>query len=239
MTGWIEPPPPQRRGTGCVGKGCLVLCCLLLFLMIAGAVGIYLGMRKHSAIVHAAVWAKKTHLLADEPAPVPQFETTQENIAATKQKWSNFRNATPNDVAVETPPTAGVPRDTRAGQVELTADDLNNLIAANRHIRGKAFVSIEGNRLHVQTSVPVGEYVGGAGYYLNGDIVVESNGARSLDSSPLGGITVNGQSVPSDALDWKYGGRSLRDYLSAYVSKNDLGPIEIRDGKVIINKRND
>ena len=85
----------------------------------------------------------------------------------------------------------------------------------------------------------MGEYVGGAGYYLNGDIVVESNGARSLDSSPLGGITINGQSVPSDALDWKYGGRSLRDYLSAYTSKNDLGPIEIRDGKVIINRRND
>jgi len=239
MTGWIEPPPPQRRGTGCVGKGCLILCCLLLFLMIAGAVGIYLGMKKHSAVVHAAVWARKTHLLADEPAPVPQFETTQENIAVTKQKWSNFRSATPNDVTAENRATPDVPRDTRAGQVELTADDLNNLIAANRHIRGKAFVSIEGNRLHVQTSVPVGEYVGGAGYYLNGNIVVESNGARSLDSSPLGGITINGQSVPSDALDWKYGGRSLRDYLSAYTSKNDLGPIEIRDGKVIINRRND
>jgi hypothetical protein len=239
MTGWIEPPPPQRRGTGCVGKGCLILCCLLLFLMIAGGVGIYLGMRKHSAVVHAAVWARKTHLLADEPAPVPQFETTQENIAVTKRKWADFRNATPNNTVVENTATADVPRDARSGQVELTADDLNNMIAANRHIRGKAFVSIEGNRLRVQTSIPVGQYVGGAGYYLNGDIVVESNAARSLDSSPLGGITVNGQSVPSDALDWKYGGRSLRDYLSAYTSKNGLGAIEIRDGKVIINKRSD
>ena len=239
MTGWIEPPPPQRRGTGCVGKGCLILCCLLLFLMIAGAVGIYLGMKKHSAVVHAAVWGRKTHLLADEPAPVPQFETTQENIAVTKQKWADFRNATPTEAAVENTTTPDIPRETRAGQVELTADDLNNLIAANRHVRGKAFVSIEGNRLHVQTSVPVGEYVGGSGYYLNGDIVVESDGARSLDSSPLDGITVNGQSVPSDALDWKFGGRSLRDYLSAYVSKNDLGPIEIRDSKVIIHKRTD
>ena len=238
MTGWIEPPPPQRRGTGCVGRGCLILLCLLLFLAIAGAVGIYLGMKKHSAVVHAAVWARKTHLLADEPAPVPQFETTQENIAVTKRKWSDFRNATPDNTPVESPATTDVPRDTRSGQVELTADDLNNLIAANRHLRGKAFVSIEGNRLHVQTSVPVGQYVGG-GYYLNGDIVVESNGARSLDSSPLGGITINGQSVPSDALNWKYGGRSLRDYLSSYTSKNDLGPIEIRDGKVIINRRTD
>ena len=239
MTGWIEPPPPQRRGTGCVGKGCFILCCLLLFLLIAGVVGIYLGMKKHSAVVHAAVWGRKTHLLADEPAPVPQFETTQENIAVTKQKWADFRNATPTEATVENTTTPDIPRETRAGQVELTADDLNNLIAANRHVRGKAFVSIEGNRLHVQTSVPVGEYVGGSGYYLNGDIVVESDGARSLDSSPLDGITVNGQSVPSDALDWKFGGRSLRDYLSAYVSKNDLGPIEIRDSKVIIHKRTD
>jgi len=239
MTGWIEPPPSQRRGTGCVGKGCLILCCLLLFLAVAGAVGIYLGMKKHSAVVHAAVWARKTHLLADEPAPVPQFETTQENIAATKRKWADFRNATPNNAVVENTATADVPPETHLGQVELTADDLNNMIAANRHIRGKAFVSIEGNRLHVQTSVPVGEYVGGAGYYLNGDIVVESNGARSLDGSPLGGITVNGQSVPSDALDWKFGGRFLRDYLSTYTLKNDLGPIEIRDSKVIINKRKD
>ena len=243
MTGWIEPPPPQRRGTGCVGKGCLILLCLLLFLAIAGAVGVYLGMKKHSAVVHAAVWARKTHLLADEPAPVPQFETTQENIAVTKRKWADFRNATPNNppnnTPAEPPPITDVPHDTTSGQIELTADDLNNLIAANRHIRGKAFVSIEGNRLHVQTSVPVGEYVGGTGYYLNGNIVVESNGTRSLDGSALGGITVNGQPMPSDALDWKFQGRSLRDYLSAYTSKNDLGPIEIRDGKVIINRRTD
>src|SRR5437660_87500 len=124
MTGWIEPPPPQRRGTGCVGKGCFILCCLLLFLMIAGAVGIYLGMKKHSAVVHAAVWARKTHLLADEPALVPEYETTQQNIAVTKRKWADFRNATPSSIPLENAPTADIPRDTRSGQVELTADDL-------------------------------------------------------------------------------------------------------------------
>src|SRR5439155_17312769 len=143
MTGWIEPPPPQRRGTGCVGKGCLILCCLLLFLMVAGAVGIYLGMKKHSAVVHAAVWARKTPLLADEPAPVPQFETTEENIAVTKQKWSKFRNSTPNNVSAKNQTTPDVPRYTRAGQVELTADELNKLIAANRHISMIAFISIK------------------------------------------------------------------------------------------------
>jgi len=238
MTTWIEPPP-QRPGMGCLGKGCLILGCFLVFLIIAGAIGLYFGMKSHSAVLHSAVWMRKTHLLAEEPAPVPQFETTDESIAATKQKWADFRNgtitpsSTPN---ADTTITDNSARENQSSQIELTAEDLNNLIAANRHIRGKAFVSIDGNTLHVQTSVPVGEYVGRAGYYLNGDIVVQSNGARSLNGSPLGGITVNGQPAPSDALDWTFKGKSVRDYLGGYTSKNDLGAIEIRDGKIIINK---
>ena len=239
MTTWIEPPP-QRPGMGCFGKGCLILSCFLVFLIIAGAIGLYFGMKSHSAVLHGAAWARKTHLLAEEPAPVPQFETTADSIAATKQKWSDFRNGTASTSSTPSPDATATDTSTPANQssqIELTAEDLNNLIAANRHLRGKAFVSIDGNTLRVQTSVPVGEYVGTAGYYLNGDVVVQSNGARSLDSSPLSGITVNGQPAPADALDWTFKGHSVRDYLGGFTSKNDLGAIEIRDGKIIINKR--
>src|SRR5207244_902129 len=118
-----------------------------------GAIGLYYGMRTHSAVLRSFLWAKKTHVLAQEPSPVPQFETTDENMNAAKQKWEDFENT----------------RDQPA-HVELTAEDLNNLIAHNRHARGKAFVAIEGNRLRIQTSVPLGEYVGRGRYYLNGDI---------------------------------------------------------------------
>src|SRR5439155_19705995 len=149
MNTWIEGPPPrEKRGMGCVGKGCLILACFINFLMIAAAIGLYFGMRTHSAVLHSFSWAKKMHVPTEEPSPVPQFETTEENINAAKLKWEDFENA----------------RDQPA-HIELTADDLNNLIAKNRDARGKAFVAIEGNRLRVQTSVPLGEYVGRGRYY--------------------------------------------------------------------------
>ncbi len=222
MNTWIEgPPPPQKSGMGCLGKGCLILACFIVFLIIAGAIGLYFGMRTHSAVLHSFNWARKAHVLAQEPSPVPQFETLDENMKAAERKWNDFKSAASKN---------------QPAHIELSADDLNNLIANNRHARGKAFVSIEGNRLRIQTSVPLGEYVGRGRYYLNGDIVVESNGPQSLEHPRLSSITVNNEPAPPDVLDWKYRSRPLRDYLNEYKTTNDVGSIEIREGKVIIDK---
>jgi len=102
----------------------------------------------------------------------------------------------------------------------------------------KAFVAIEGNRLRIQTSVPLGEFVGHGRYYLNGDIVVESNGPESLENPRLSSITINNEPVPPDVLDWKYHARPLRDYLREYRRNiYGSGSFEIRDGKLIIDRR--
>jgi hypothetical protein len=221
MNTWIEGPPPrEKRAMGCVGKGCLILACFIVFLMIAGAIGVYFGTRTYSALLHGFSWANKTHVLAQEPSPVPQFETTEENVAAAERKWRDFKDA----------------RDQPA-HIELTADDLNNLIANNRHARGKMFVAIEGNRLRIQTSVPLNEFVGHARYYLNGDIVFESDSPQSMESPRLSSITVNNEPLPSDVLDWKYRARPLRDYLREFRTTYGSGSIEVRDGKLIIDRR--
>src|SRR6184192_3836996 len=221
MNTWIEGPSPrEKRGMGCLGKGCLILTCFIIFLIIAGAIGLYFGFKTHSAVLRSVLWAKKTHVLSQEPSPVPQFETTEESVMTAKQKWEDFQNT----------------RDQPA-HIELTADDLNNLIAKNRHARGKAFVAIEGNRLRIQTSVPLNEFVGHGRYYLNGDIVVESDGPQSLESPRLSSITVNNEAVPSDVLDWKYHARPLRDYFREYRATYGRGSVEIRDGKLIIDRR--
>jgi hypothetical protein len=221
MNTWIEPPAPrERRGMGCLGKGCLILTCFIIFLIIAGAIGLYFGFKTHSAFLRSIYWAKKTHALSQEPSPVPQFETTDENVRTAKQKWENFENT----------------RDQPA-HIELTADDLNNLIANNRHARGKVFVEIEDNRLRIQTSVPLGDYVAGGHYYLNGDIVIQSDGPQTLENPRLSRVTINNEPIPSDVLDWKYRARPLRDYLGEYKATYGSGTIEIRDGKVIIDRR--
>src|SRR5438477_12068328 len=121
------------------------------------------------------------HVLAQEPSPVPQFETTNENISAANRKWEDFRNI----------------RD-QPSHIELTADDLNNLIANNRHARGKVFVAIEGNRLRIQTSVPLNEFVGHGRYYLNGDIVFDRDSPQSLEGPRRGSINVNNDPSASD-----------------------------------------
>src|SRR5947207_4620276 len=129
MNTWIEGPlPREKTGMGCLGKGCLILTCFIIFLIIAGAIGLYFGYKTHSAVLRSVLWAKKTHVLSQESSPVPQFATTEENIKTAEEKWREFEAT----------------RDQPA-RVELSADDLNNLIAKNRHLRGKVFVDIEGN----------------------------------------------------------------------------------------------
>src|SRR5438045_5232228 len=169
-----------------------------------------------------------------------QFETTEQNINATRQKWKDFEKNTRNQPADMEPSIEPGADDLTRNQpafIELTADDLNNLIARIRHLRDKAFVTIEDNRLRIRMSVPVGEYVREGNYYLNADIVITSEGRQSLDNPRVSGIIVNNQSLPSDVLDWKYDGRPLRDYLGQHGAALRDDTIEIRDGKVIIYRR--
>src|SRR5437763_16927678 len=93
MNTWIEGPPPrEKRGMGCVGKGCLILACFIVFLMIAGAIGVYFGTRTYSALLHGFTWANKTNVLAQGPSTVPQFETTEEKVAEGGRKCKDFKD---------------------------------------------------------------------------------------------------------------------------------------------------
>jgi hypothetical protein len=218
----LEPPPVQPRGLGCFGKGCLILAIFILFLIVAGAFGIYFGLKTNSAVLRGLYWAQSTNMLASEPSPVPQFETVQENIAASERKWKDFERAS----------HAG-----QAARVELTADDLNNFIATNRHLHGKAFVAMKNNALRLQASIPLKEFFSRGGYYLNLDAAIETDGPTSLDQPLLGRIVVNGRTLPPDLLDWKFHSRSLSDYATRH--RHEVNTFEIRDGKVILDKTGD
>src|SRR4029453_6558341 len=179
MNTWIEGPPPrEKRAMGCLGKGCLILICFIIFLIIAGAIGLYFGFKTHSAVLRSILWAKKTHVLSQEASPVPQFETTEESVRTAKQKWEDFEST----------------RDQPA-HIELTADDLNNLIANNRHAHGKGFVAIDGNRLPIQTSVPLGECVGGGRFYWSGAIEIQSGGPQTGETPRRSSITINTEPI--------------------------------------------
>src|SRR5437868_11725041 len=222
MNGWVEAPPP-RKGLGCFARGCLILVVFGIVLAIACVAGLYWGSQRHSAIVQGAYWLAKTHSLAETPAAVPEFAASDEQIQRVQERWRDFEQKI----------RAGQP-----AQIELTTDDINSLIAASRDKRWKAFVSMEENRLRIQTSVWLGEFLGRAGYF-NGDIMIQLNGAQALEHPQLNRIAVNSKPVPRDLLNWKYRSRRLRDYIAGYRNDYDIGTIEIRDGKLILRSRTD
>jgi hypothetical protein len=221
MNTWVEPPP-RRKGLGCFARGCLILLVFAIVLGIACFAGMFWGFQRHSAIIHGIYWLTKTHSIAEAPVPVPEFSASDNQIQSVRERWQDFEQKT----------RAGQP-----AEIELTADDINTLIATNPDARGKVFVSIEGNQLHLQTSVPFGEFVGRPGYYFNGDITIEFKGAESLENPQLNRIVVNGAQVPSGLLNWKYRSRRLRDYLADYRNDLNVGTIEVREGKLILRSR--
>jgi hypothetical protein len=223
MNGWVDAPPP-RKGLGCFARGCLTLVVFGTVLVLACFAGLYWGLQRHSAIVHGIFWLAKTHSIAEGPAPVPDFTASDEQIQALRERWEDFEQKS------------------RAGQpakIELAADDINSLIAQNPAVHGKAFVSMEENRLRLQTSIPLKEFFGWSRYYFNGDTTLEVNGAQSLEHLRLDRIRVNNEPVPRNLLSWKYHSKQLRDYLAEYRDSYGIGTMEIRDGKLILRSRTD
>jgi hypothetical protein len=207
---------------GCFARGCLTLVVFAVLLGIACFAGMYWGLHRHSAIFHGLYWLTKTHAIAQAPVPIPEFTASDAQIQSVHERCQDF----------EQKARAGQP-----AELELTADDLNTLIATNRDVRGKVFASIEGERLRCQVSVPLEEFIGRPGYYLNGDITVALKATESLENPQLSTITVNGETIPGDLLNWKYRSKQLRDYLTNYRNDSGVGTVEIREGKLILRSR--
>jgi len=220
MNTWVEAPP--RKGLGCFGRGCLILLVFLIVLAIACFAGVYWGLHRHSALFYGNYWLAKTRSIAKAPTPVPEFNASNQQIQLVQERWQDFEQKT----------RAGQP-----AEIELSADDINALIATSDDVRGKVFASIDGDQLRLQASLPIGGVLGRPGYYFNGDVIIELKGAQSLDSPRLSRITINGEQVPTDFLNWKYRFRELREYLAEQGNAYDVGAIEVREGKLILRSR--
>jgi len=221
MNTWVEAPP-QRKGLGCFGRGCVILLVFVIVLAIAGFAGMYWGLHRHSALFYGSYWMAKTRSFAEAPTPVPEFNVSDQQIQLVQERWQEFEQKT----------RAGQP-----AEIELSADDINALIATSEDVRGKVFVSIDRNQFRLQMSVPIGKFFGRPGYYFNGEVIIEIEGAQSLDGPRFSRITINGEQVPTDFLNWKYRSRELREYLDEQRNAYEIGTIEVRDGKVILRSR--
>jgi hypothetical protein len=207
---WIQPPPPQK-GMGCFAKGCLILIAFCVLLGIAFVGGTYLAMR----YLRAEYFPTTREAL---PTPAPSQETQE----TARARWDAFERAA---------------HAREPARIELTADDMNALIASDGKLRGKAHVSIENNVGHLQVSVPLDELRWLRGHYLNAECTVQSAADGNPAEARITGVIVNGRPVSDDVLRWQYRSWSLRGYISDWSNDINLERFEIGNGKVVLQTK--
>jgi hypothetical protein len=210
--------PPRQRG--CFFYGCIIASVLAVLLMVAVGLGFYFLYRALGRLVE--------EYTATAPRELPKVEIPSEERESVKERFDAFRHAIDSGTPTE--------------PLVLTADDLNALIEERTDLKGKVFVTIEGDKLKGQVSIPL-EALGLAmfrGRYLNGEAELKvslSNGALFIT---LESIEVNGKRPPEEFLTQLRQQNMAKD---AYKNPKNaeqirkLESIEIKDGKIVIKAR--
>ena len=226
MTSWIEPPP-KRKGMGCIGKGCLLIIIFLLLLGVAFVIGVYVGTK---------------------PREIPQVQVSEDEQAAVRTRWDEFESMSlsqpppvvppPAPVSEETPPPletppAPVPTPPSPNRIELTAGDINALIASSRKTRGKGFVSINDNVAHLQVTYPL-DKLGFRGRFLNAEVEVRPSPDGNPRNLQIRQVSMMG--IPEGMLNSLMGSKSAQSYIDEFVSKHGITSFTIENNKVILER---
>jgi hypothetical protein len=204
---WIEPPP-QQRGLGCFAKGCLILVVFVILLALAFVAGTYFAARY-----------LRTEYFSAHHDRLPNSQATTDEEEAARARWDAFEKSA---------------RVNQAARIELSADDLNALIASEPKLHGNVFVTIEDNTAHLQLSMPLGRSRWLTGRYINAQCSVQSAPSAKPEDARITSIIVNGRPVGEEFLSWQYGSWSFKRYLSDWTTQTNLKTFEISDGKVIL-----
>jgi hypothetical protein len=209
MNGWIEPPPRQK-GMGCFGKGCLTLVALLVLLVAAFFIGAYVG-------------------TSTKPREMPVVAATEAEQQEVTTRWEQFKES--SRIPVQNLPADGATPSPQTNRIELSAADINQLIAANRKARGKASVSIENNIGHVQVSIPL-DKVGFSGRYLDGDFTIPPPADGNPRNLQITQMSLGG--MPDSVLKALLGSRSVGSYVDEFVRQYNVTRLTIENNKAVI-----
>ncbi|MEN3370655.1 MAG: hypothetical protein V7609_2798 [Verrucomicrobiota bacterium] len=214
MNGWIEPPPRQK-GMGCFGKGCLLLVALLVLLVAAFFIGAYVG-------------------TSTKPRELPLATASEAEQQEVTTRWEQFKELSrvpPTESATQNPSADGATPGPATNRIELSAADINQLIAANRKSRGKASVTIENNIGHVQVSIPL-DKVGFSGRYLNGEFTIPPPADGNPRNLQVTQMSLGG--MPETVLKTLLGTRSVSSYLDEFVRQYNVTRLTIENNKAVI-----
>lgn len=208
--------PPQKRRRGCLFYGCLSGTVCLLAILIAFLLGLYQLKRMLN-------FYTDTHAVS-----LPSVQLSAAEMDLLKRRIENFQDAV----------RTGRPTE----PLSLSADEINALIASDPNlarVKGRVYVTIEGNRLKGQVSLPLDElglpifrnrYLNGTGVFAvglhRGDLLVTTD-SLVVKNKPLPAVYMD--RIRSENL-----AANLSSNPRASVALNHLQDVRIRDGKLIL-----
>ena len=234
------PPPP--RVAGCLGMGCMTFVALFVFLVVAFVAGGFWALQQ----------VRRTYS-SDTPIPIPQVEAASPGDPSS----SAIAQATPaleDDAAQAAPVTSASPgvltltgsaqerwdafqRAAHRGEkvrIELSANDINTLLANDAGTRGKAFARIDNNVGRVTVSIPLGGLAFMSGRYLNGQATVRSSPDGDPAKAQISNVMIGDESMPDDFLDRRiFGWSTIRDYVTDWLDEENVGLFRIENNRVI------
>lgn len=215
MDNWIEPPP-QRRQRGCF-RGCLFI--VLFLFVVAAAIAV---------ISYRSVTSGKL------PPVQPEPQVAED----ARGRWDQFEQTTSAETAAATPQSSGGAETTatpssQAARVEFSANDINQLIAANKKASGKAFVRIENNVLHADVAVPLKKLKFG-----DRQLIISGEVHASPDHDPhkisIQNLKLGGVDFPESVLNSMLRGRSMASYIDEYAQKYQVSGFTIDNNQVVL-----
>jgi hypothetical protein len=206
---------PKQRG--CLFYGCIIASILALLMVVAIGLVFYLGYRFLNQAVEE--WTSTA------PRELSKVEMPPEKRQALKDRVEAFRKA------VE----AGTPTE----PLVLTSDDLNALIEEDPKLKGKIYVTLEGEKVKGQISFPLEglQWSMFKGRYLNGEADLKASLKDGILIVTLESFEVNGKRPPENFIA-QLRQRNLAE--DAYNNPKQaemlrkVESMEIKDGKIII-----
>jgi hypothetical protein len=190
---------------------------------IVAMIGGYLALRH---VLNQAI----TKYTDTAPLTLPTVDATQAEADALLERVRIFKDAL--TIGTATPLVIG----TR---------ELNTLIAFSpdfKDLKGKAYVSIEGDRLRGQISLPLDgiPLLGGRGRYLNGEAAIKASLENGVLVVTLDSLRVKGQDAPAELMTALRKENLARDVYGNPDNARFLRLLEsiaVEDGKLIIRPR--
>jgi len=212
----MTEPQQAKTRRGCLFYGCIVGVIFMLMLL----AGLLIGMRMAKRMVN--------DFTDSRPMELPAVKLTSEEIEQVRTRVKTFNEDM--KAGRSTPP------------LTLTADEINALIVTDpeaKGLKGKMYVTIQGDQVKSAVSMPMGEL--GLGLfkkrYLNGDATLSVSLRNGILRVYAHDINVKGKPLPAVYMqkirdvNWADG---FNNDTNASAALNKLQSIEVKDGKVLI-----